>query len=173
MQHFTVTPEFLASQGLSPTFVRRFLKYVNKTDGCWLWTAHSSKDGYGRIWKGADGDAMILAHVASWIIHHGPIPNGICVLHNCPTGDNPACVNPSHLWLGTRGDNNLDRERKGRGNHVSGTRIGTHKLNESQVLEIRRIYAEGGKSQLNIGRMFGVSERAVFFIVHRIYWKHI
>lgn len=77
-------------------------------DDCWFWYGHKDKDGYGRFhWHGKD----IGAHVAAWQCEYGPVPTGLCVLHMC---DHPSCVNPTHLWVGTVGDNNSDRHLKGR-----------------------------------------------------------
>lgn len=91
---------------------KRFWAKVNKTDRCWLWTGAGGEKGHGVFsWDGRQGGA----HRFSWELHKGPIPDGLHVLHNCPDGDNPACVNPAHLWLGTIADNNRDMFAKGRG----------------------------------------------------------
>lgn len=88
---------------------QRFWANVDKTLGhgpqgtCWVWTACAIK-GYGYI-------SRTLAHRVSWEIHNSPIPEGLCVLHKC---DNPPCVNPEHLFLGTKKDNILDAVAKGR-----------------------------------------------------------
>ncbi len=90
----------------------RFWRYVQKTDGCWLWTASlSGKPGnaYGSL---HNEGKMEKAHRISWTIHNGKIPEGIFVLHKC---DNPVCINPSHLFLGTQFDNMRDMVSKGRG----------------------------------------------------------
>lgn len=96
----------------------RFWEKVNRTDGCWLWTASTRDKGYGAFSYRKDGrQIQDRAHRFSWVLHNGPIPPGLWVLHNCPDGDNPACVNPAHLWLGTSDDNIRDMNAKGR--HVA------------------------------------------------------
>lgn len=79
---------------------------------CWPWRG-STNGRYGRIAPGGDstGRSPIGAHVAAWIVTHGPVPPGKCVCHTC---DFPLCCNPGHLFLGTVGDNNRDASRKGR-----------------------------------------------------------
>src|SRR5687767_4720826 len=86
----------------------RFWEKVRKTDGCWLWTASRNAKGYGQIMYQR---RPIHAHRVSWQLANGPIPDGLCVLHRC---DNPQCVNPGHLFLGTIVDNNRDMFAKGR-----------------------------------------------------------
>jgi hypothetical protein len=105
--------EFLKSQGFSPTLPKRFWAKVNKTESCWLWTASKHPFGYGTIFSGIKGTPPLCAHAVSWVLHNGPISKGLCVLHNCPGRDNPACVNPAHLWLGTKRDNTNDAIKKG------------------------------------------------------------
>lgn len=77
-------------------------------DECWEWTASKSRDGYGKFW--ADG-SMYSTHRLSFLMANGEIPEGLWVLHRC---DNKPCVNPAHLFAGTREDNMLDMESKGR-----------------------------------------------------------
>lgn len=90
----------------------RFFKKIIKTESCWIWVAAKDSKGYGRIGgpggrKGKD----IFAHRFSYQFHKGEIPNGLYVLHQC---DNPACVNPDHLFIGTQKDNIRDCVNKGR-----------------------------------------------------------
>ena len=80
----------------------RFFRKVNKTSTCWLWTGWVDKDGYGGFSKGARGQGYWRAHVYSYILHHGLVPEGKIVEHECNT---PACVNPSHLRAKTQREN--------------------------------------------------------------------
>lgn len=82
---------------------------------CWLWTGGKQSQGYGMMWR----DGRVLgAHKLAWIDENGPIPPNMNVLHRC---DNPSCVRPEHLWLGTTRDNAVDRQAKGRGNRGDGS----------------------------------------------------
>lgn len=127
---------------------------------CWSWTGGKIRDGYGeyRIKKKAYG-----THRLSWMLHYGIIPDGLLVCHSC---DNPACVNPAHLWLGTVGDNARDRQAKGRGSLRSGEENPSAKLTDEQVAEIRQLYATGEYSQRALALRFGVSQAAIYQIVH-------
>ena len=81
---------------------------------CWIWTGARQTQGYGMVSRGG---RVAGAHRISWVEAHGDIPRGQSVLHRC---DNPPCVRPSHLWLGTSRDNAIDRQTKGRGGRGDG-----------------------------------------------------
>jgi len=109
----------IIKRAVYPSRTDRFWAKVNKNGPtpehalgpCWVWTGARSQFGYGNLTTNGKQEN---AHRVSWEIHFGPIPDGIRVLHAC---DNPPCVRPFHLFLGTQKDNNRDREAKGRGNH--------------------------------------------------------
>jgi len=95
--------------------VERFWERVCKLPGegaCWEWTGFRNPGGYGTIGKGGDKSPKLLAHRVSWEIANGPIPPGLYVLHHC---DNPGCVRPSHLHLGTDADNQREMAQRRRG----------------------------------------------------------
>lgn len=113
---------------------------------------------------------MEKAHRVSWMLANGPIPAGMVVCHRC---DNPPCVNPDHLFLGTQIDNMRDRSKKGRGNHRKGSRHGRAKLTEQDVRVIRSRYATGDWKQSDLAAEYGVSQPLIGHIVRRVTWRHI
>ena len=144
--------------------VDRLWAKVNKGEsegGCWLWTA-GKRDGYGRF--SVEG-RVLSAHRFARELLVGPIPEGLCCLHKC---DTPACVNPDHLFLGTREDNMADRAAKGRG--ARGENHGRAKLTEAQVLEIRTVYALGSICQRQIGWWYGVAQATIADVLRGDTW---
>jgi len=125
-------------------------------DDCWPWTAGRGSHGYGQINVGYH--KPITAHRFSYELHRGPIPVGMCVCHSC---DNPLCVNPAHLFLGTHADNMADMMAKGRSAH--GELNGHAKLTRADVLSVRERLA-AGESQQSIGDSFGVCRQTVSHI---------
>ncbi len=162
---------------------------------CWVWTAGRFKTKRGALYGAFKlGGQNRIAHRISWRIHHGDIPDGLWVLHNC---DNPSCVRVSHLHLGTHRENTDDMVSRNR--QASGDKIGKARpyargaahwvrgrenemprgessasaiLTEATVREIRRMAAEGIK-QIEISRLLGVGYPNVVAIVSRRNWKHI
>jgi hypothetical protein len=122
---------------------------VGAPDECWPWTA-AIASGYGRL-NPRDGRSNRV-HRLSWELHHGPIPEGLVVCHTC---DNRRCVNPRHLFLGTRADNNADAIRKGRA---------YSKLSIAQVQEIRQRWPL--LSQRALAAEYGVSQKVIGGIVN-------
>lgn len=133
------------------------------TTPCILWTKGVDKDGYGKTYR--DGKHW-RAHRLRWIDTFGEIPHGMCVCHHC---DNPSCINPEHLFLGTILDNNRDKISKGRAPHNVGEKAGGVKLTEDQVIRIREIKLDHSKT----ARMFGVTRKAISLIRNRQRWAHI
>lgn len=139
------------------------------SDSCWLWTRKPSRDGYGVFWYQGNRSR---SHRVAWELAHGPIPHGMDVLHNCPGGDNPLCVNPAHLWLGTRSENNHDRASKGRSADTKGERHNGAKLTSAEVLAIRAHYADGSAVS-ELATRYGIDKSTVYYIVQRKLWKHL
>lgn len=153
---------------LTGKFQDRFWNKVDKSDGdCWNWTASKVNGGYGTI---SVKEKLQLSHRVSWVVHFDEISDGLCVLHKC---DNPPCVNPAHLFLGTRGDNNRDRAKKGRNNGggARGVRNGRSKLTPAKVRAIRRAYPR--VTLLTLARKYHVAEGTIGRIVNRKVWIHI
>lgn len=132
--------------------LERLMRHVTKrASGCWEWTGGKARYGYGTIYivTLADGRPKYeVASRASWLAHEGPIPDGLFVLHEC---DNPGCVNPDHLFLGTQADNVADMRRKGR--NAIEFRVPHCRLSREQVAAIRA----DSRMQKDIARDYGVS----------------
>ena len=99
-----------SQKGRTQSIEDRFWKNVYKTEHCWFWIGYTSKDGYGKMSHYPKHGCAMRSHRASWIIHKGPIPASVNVLHHC---DNRLCVRPTHLFLGTHLQNTKDRVSKG------------------------------------------------------------
>ena len=147
--------------------VQRFWEKVDKreVDECWNWQAGKDKKGYGEFdsWR---------APRFSWTLANGQIPEGLYVCHHC---DNPSCVNPKHLFLGTPLDNSRDGLTKGLSAKLSqkGEKNPSAKLTANQVREIRFIYQGGDISCGKLAPMFGVDRITIYEIVTRKNWKEV
>lgn len=142
---------------------------------CWPWLG-ATNYGYGVIGAGGKFGHTIKAHRLSWEIANGPLPKlakwqpgqVICVCHRC---DNPPCVNPAHLFLGTRAENSADMRAKRR--HSFGAKRYCAKITDDQAASIRERYALGDLSQSEVGALFGLSQTTVGNIVRRRTWTHL
>jgi hypothetical protein len=142
--------------------MERFWSKVDKTDGCWLWTAYRNGHGYGKV---SINGTPRRAHRVAWELTHGEIPEGMDVLHSC---DNPPCVNPAHLHLGTHTTNM--REMFARKRRVKNN---PWKVTADQVREIRARYAAGGTSYRKLAVDYGVHAVHIGHIVRRVVWRSV
>lgn len=161
-------------------FEKRFWDKVKITGtyDCWEWQGAKNTKGYGEFWNTLRDGRHTRAHQVSWILRNGEIPDGLCICHKC---DNPSCVNPAHLFLGTVEENNADTIKKGRriqGKLLYGRDHPQHgsnaphsKLTDKDVLEILHIRDTEKISFAKIGSRFGVSAGLVNNIVHGRKWK--
>lgn len=162
--------------------LERFWSKVNKSGDCWIWTATRQGGGCGNF---TVNRKAYQAHRWLYIQLHGPVAKGIEICHKC---DNPACVNPDHLFAGTKSDNMQDSANKGRNamqkrpwrscfNHPTfepccGENQGNSKLTTEQVIDIIRLGREGVSSSA-IGEMFGINAGHIRRILGGKAWKHV
>lgn len=138
----------------------RFWSQVQRggSETCWPWTGKKIKGGYGDFVRFVDGKwTHSIAHRWSWVEANGPIPRGLFVCHRC---DNPPCVNPSHLFLGTALDNERDKIAKGRLECRVGERNPNARIGPDDVREIRRLRGEG-RTLAGIARRYGLHPETV------------
>lgn len=162
----------------------RFWDKVRIGDGCWLWTG-CRREPYGAVWIGGRSGGLQGAHRVAYTLLRGPIPDGLQVLHDCPDGDNPLCVRPSHLFLGTQADNVADCLAKGR--FAIGDRNGSRqhrerlprgeahpaaRLSVEQVSSIRERW-NAGESVTSIASAMSVSRRTIRRVGTGAGWRHV
>lgn len=139
-------------------------------NGCWIWQKHTHKNGYGRF--GIGGGKVDGAHRVSFRAFVGTTPQGMDVCHKCDVRN---CVNPDHLFLGTRSENILDASAKNRVSRTHQKRGSFHpsaKLSESSASEIlARLSA--GATKASLSREYGVSQRVILLISRGELWKHV
>lgn len=131
--------------------------------GCWEFQGHIARNGYGQI---SNKGRLVSAHVAAWVLTHGPVPDGLFVCHHC---DNRPCVNPSHLFIGTNADNMRDAAMKGRLGVARGSRNANARLTFDQVEEIRRRLDEGERVAA-VAQEFGITRQYAWQLGQRL-WR--
>lgn len=147
----------------------RFWAKAQKADGCWTWTAGKCVGDYGAFAvcrPTAERTTAVLAHRMAWAIANQTSPRGSAVCHHC---DNPRCVRPEHLFIGTRTDNNRDRNAKGR--QSRGVSRPAAKLNDHAVRAIRRMAEAVPVS--TIAAWFDMNDQTIALVVKRVTWKHV
>lgn len=151
--------------------IARLVK-INPITGCHEWQGSKKERGYGRISTGSRVDGTNRtegAHGVAYRLAYGPVPSGKEVCHRC---DNPSCVNPEHLFAGTRQDNVDDREAKGRNRPQRGSKSGTAKLTESIVQKARQQKAEG-VPYTKLAKQYGVNRSTIRRAVIGKQWAHV
>lgn len=151
----------------------RFFKWVEVAgnDDCWKWLGSRQKREDGKEWHGqwrSGAGEIELTHRAAWRLMKGEIPGDLCVLHSC---DNPFCVNPKHLFLGTQSDNANDMWAKGRARPKTnlGEKHGMSKLTADLVRDIRSSQESG----VELARRTGLTTTTICDVRKRRTWKHI
>ena len=142
---------------------------VHKSNECWEWNAAKISKGYGVIGD-ESGKMQYATHVLFYLRKGYWPPKGRTCNHIC---DNPGCVNPKHLYLGTQKSNVRDRDQRNRSNYVKGERNGKAKLTERKVYEIKRLLKQGIMTQRELGRKFGVDPTHISCINTGKVWRHI
>lgn len=147
------------------------LKFVSidQDTGCWNWTGYKNPQGYGRVrWRGK----LLRAHRWSYEYYNGPIQEGLVICHTC---DNTSCINPEHLFQGTRKENSEDRDRKGRFVKLHGSDNGFSKLTEKDVVVIKKFLSRHDEpgTLVFLGNWFGVTATAISKIKRQETWCHV
>lgn len=142
------------------------------TNECWEWPGHRNRYGYGVLQAYGRGGKHMFAHRLIWEQYAGPIPDGMQVLHQC---DNPPCIRPTHLFLGTATDNMRDMAAKGRTGRTGlrGEGIATHRLTEVEVREIRALHNPATMGCVRLARKYGVTPAAIKKIINGKSWAHV
>lgn len=161
---------------LTQSVIDRFFSKVALTandNKCWEWLGSKRRNGYGRIsiTVSKNKDKSFSAHRMSYLITNKTLPLDKVVMHSC---DNPSCVNPKHLSLGTNKDNTNDMMKKGRVKKIfkDGEKHPNSKLKNEDIFNIRNLL-EKGKTQKFISELYGVNQSLISYIKSNKYWNHI
>lgn len=144
---------------LSPSVRSAFFKRIRKTNTCWLWTGYLKQDGYG-LFK--VGKRFFHVHRLAMILSGRHVPSGLCVMHAC---DNPSCVRPDHLSIGTKQQNSADMVRKGRSGHPR------RRLNYEVAQTIRQEHASGLFTWIDLAERYGISVYHVWRVINHKVWN--
>ena len=153
-------------KALTPRAKERFWRKVETGDGCWPWLGFCNWYGYGKFQLAGRSCG---AHRIAYAIETGTDPGEMHVLHHC---DNPPCVNPEHLFIGTNADNVRDKTKKGRAKGAVGIANTNAKLTDETVRDIRR-RARQGEGSFTLARSFGVTPMTIWMVVTRKTWDHV
>ena len=158
---------------LSEKDIARFWSKVKigSPNECWEWQAGDNGTGYGKFYVGGEGNPQKYAHRISWIVENGDIPEGLFLCHKC---DNPKCVNPTHLFLGTQSENMKDASRKGRckPSYIHGEACGRGKLKEEDIPIIKDMIRSGVSMNV-IAKKYEVTKQSIFHIKTGRNWSWI
>ena len=158
--------------GMSIEFNLNFHGYTVTEGGCWEWNGGrfaslGGRPAYGALYAGGE---TLMAHRASYEFHVGPIPHGMFACHSC---DNPPCINPEHIFLGSNRDNMVDMYGKGRGNRPLGQAVHNSKLTVADVIDIRQARNGGAVSLGVLAEQYGVSKQNICHIAKYRSWKQV
>lgn len=156
-------------QLLPPTAERieAFWSHVDIQEGCWLWRGRHVARGYGLFGQGKRG-SQAFAHRVSWLYSRLTDPGPLLVLHRC---DNPACVRPSHLFLGTNADNVADMVEKGRQAQHDCDGRSSVTVTAEDVRQIRALFEAGEMDRVALAARFRISRQVVYFITTNRSWR--
>jgi hypothetical protein len=160
--------EYTYKNGYNGTLAERMEKKTIKSgeNDCWKWIASCDTAKYPTIRVGHK--LCRASHVAFELYNNVTIPNGMVIMHSC---DNPNCVNPKHLSIGTKALNNLDKKQKGRCNSCKGELHPMRKLTQKDVDKIRKLFSTGNHKYIEIASLFNVDRTTISNIVNQRTWR--